>query len=105
AAGLAEATRALRDGDPRRVLSRIDSGKDRPVVFMFSGQGSQYVGMGRGLYESEPLFRETVDRCAAALAPSLGLDLRSVLYPAPDQLDAARARLATTAITQPALFV
>ena len=105
AASLAEATRALRDGDPRRVLSRVDSGRDRPVVFLFSGQGSQYVGMGRGLYESEPLFRETVDRCAAALAPSLGLDLRSVLYPAPDQVDAARARLATTAITQPALFV
>ena len=48
AAGVAEAAQALRDGDPRRVLSRVDSGRDRPVVFMFSGQGSQYVGMGRG---------------------------------------------------------
>ena len=105
AAGVAEAARALRDGDPRRVLSRVDAGKDRPVVFMFSGQGSQYVGMGRGLYESEPLFREIVDRCASALAPILGLDLRGVLYPAPEGIEAARARLATTAITQPALFV
>jgi acyl transferase domain-containing protein/acyl carrier protein len=105
AASLDEAARVLREGDARRVLSRVEAGKDRPVVFMFSGQGSQYVGMGRGVYESEPLFREIVDRCAEALAPSLGLDLRTVLYPAPEAADAARARLATTAITQPALFV
>jgi acyl transferase domain-containing protein/acyl carrier protein len=105
AASLEEAARALRDGDPRRVLSRVEAGKDRPVAFLFSGQGSQYVGMGRGLYESEPLFREIVDQCAATLAPALGLDLRAVLYPAPDAMEAARARLATTAVTQPALFV
>jgi acyl transferase domain-containing protein/acyl carrier protein len=105
ASSLDEAVRALRERDPRRVLSRVEAGKDRPVVFMFSGQGSQYVGMGRGLYESEPLFREIVDQCAAELAPTLGVDLRSVLYPAPDGAEAARARLATTAITQPALFV
>jgi acyl transferase domain-containing protein/acyl carrier protein len=105
AASLEEASRALREGDARRVLSRVEAGKDRPVVFMFSGQGSQYVGMGRGVYESEPLFREIVDRCAETLAPTLGLDLRAVLYPAPGAADAARARLATTAITQPALFV
>ncbi len=105
AASLEEAARALHDGDPRRVLSRVEARTDRPVVFLFSGQGSQYVGMGRGVYESEPLFREIVDQCAATLAPALGLDLRTVLYPAPDAVEAARARLATTAITQPALFV
>ena len=105
AESLEEAARALREGDARRVLSRVEAGKDRPVVFMFSGQGSQYVGMGRGVYESEPFFREIVDRCAAALAPTLGLDLREVLYPAAEAADAARASLATTAITQPALFV
>jgi acyl transferase domain-containing protein/acyl carrier protein len=100
-----EAAQALRDGDPRRVLSRVEAGKDRPVVFMFSGQGSQYLGMGRGLHESELRFREIVDDCATTLAPTLGVDLRSVLYPAPGGIEAARARLATTAITQPALFV
>ena len=104
AASLEEAARALREDDPRRVLSRVEALKDRPVVFMFSGQGAQYVGMGRGLYESEPRFREILDDCAATLAPTLGVDLRSVLYPAPDVLEAARARLATTALTQPALF-
>jgi acyl transferase domain-containing protein len=105
AATLEEAARALREGDARRVLSRVEAGKDRPVVFMFTGQGSQYVGMGRGVYESEPLFRDIIDRCAAMLAPPLGLDLREVIYPAPEAADAARTRLATTAITQPALFV
>jgi len=105
AANSDEAVRALRAGDPRRVLSRVEAGKDRPVVFMFPGQGSQYVGMGRGLYESEPPFREIVDQCARRLAPTLGVDLRTVLYPAPDGIETAQARLHTTAITQPALFV
>jgi acyl transferase domain-containing protein/acyl carrier protein len=105
AASLEEAARALRDGDPQRVLSRVEAGKDRPVVFMFSGQGSQYVGMGRGLYESEPRFREIVDECAGTLAPTLGIDLRGVLYPSPEEIETAAARLSTTAITQPALFV
>jgi len=105
ASSLDEAARAVQDGDPRRVLSRVESGRDRPVVFMFPGQGSQYVGMGRGVYESEPAFREIVDHCADTLTPVLGVDLRAVLYPAPEATEAARARLATTAITQPAVFV
>jgi len=85
---------------------------ERPgVAFLFPGQGSQYVGMGRGLYESEPVFRAVVDECAELLRPELGLDLRTVLYPGADgdgDGDAdgdAQARLADTALTQPALFV
>jgi acyl transferase domain-containing protein len=72
---------------------------------MFPGQGSQYVGMGRGLYETEAAFREQVDECAQLLRPHLGLDLRAVLYPeAGGEAEAAR-ELARTALTQPALFV
>lgn len=77
---------------------------DRPVVFMFPGQGSQYPGMGAGVYETEPLFRKLLDRCARLLKPALGVDLRRVLYPS------ARARrnavdvLRDTKFAQPALF-
>ena len=58
---------------------------DRPVAFMFPGNGAQYANMGRGLYEQEPVFRREVDRCAELLRPLLGLDLRTVLYPPPGE--------------------
>lgn len=77
----------------------------RPVAFLFSGQGSQYVGMGRGLYENVSSFREAVDDCCAILEPLLGLDLRCVLYPAAGEEEAAGAELGQTRLTQPALFV
>ena len=51
----------------------------RTVVFMFSGQGSQYPDMGRGLYEQEPVFRQALDRCAVILAAE-GMDLLALLY-------------------------
>ncbi|HED13075.1 MAG TPA: type I polyketide synthase, partial [Gammaproteobacteria bacterium] len=41
------------------------------VVFMFTGQGSQYINMGLGLYETEPVFRSHIDRCAELLTPLL----------------------------------
>jgi acyl transferase domain-containing protein len=52
---------------------------NRPVVFMFSGQGAQYVNMGKGLYESEPVFKENMDTCAGILEPLLGMDLRGLI--------------------------
>jgi natural product biosynthesis luciferase-like monooxygenase protein len=99
-----DAVEALESLDPRRVVAGLREPKPRPVVFMFPGQGSQYVGMGRELYESEATFRAAVDDCAARLTPLLGLDLRAVLYPPAEQAEAA-AQLAQTALTQPALFV
>ena len=60
-----------------------DAAADGPsVAFLFPGLGDQYPGMGRGLYETEPAFREAVDRCAEILVPLLGMDVRAVLWPA-----------------------
>ena len=68
------------------------------VVFMFTGQGAQYVGMGRQLYETQPVFRQTLDKCDELLKPHLGQSLISVLYsPNGSPLD-------ETMYTQPALF-
>src|SRR5262245_51219661 len=70
------------------------------VVFMFTGQGSQIVNMGRQLYETQPTFRQTLDRCDEILRPYLEQSLLSVLYPE----TGASSLLDETAYTQPALF-
>ncbi len=91
--------------DPKPANSRHTPTRDRSVVFVFPGQGSQYVNMGRNLYDGEPLFREIVDRCAEILKPLLGKDLREVMYPAAGDLETAEISLKQTFFTQPALFV
>lgn len=101
----AEAAEALVSGDSKRVWSRKCEHPDAPVVFLFPGQGAQQVNMGRGLYESEPIFAAQVDECAEVLRPVMGLDLRTLLYPQPGQEEGASRQLKETFITQPALFV
>jgi len=77
---LADALGTLERLDPKRVLSGC-AAEQPSIVFLFPGLGAQYLHMGRELYQSEPLFREQVDRCAELLKPLLGLDIREVLYP------------------------
>ncbi len=89
---------------PRRWVSDgCSRGSVPPVVFMFPGQGSQYVNMGGSLYESEPVFRTAVDECCELLQPQLDSDLRAIIYPEGGR-DEAQTRLAQTGYTQPALF-
>ncbi|MCC5601608.1 type I polyketide synthase [Nostoc favosum] len=98
-----DAINALRD--PQRAFTHYQEPCNRPIVFMFSGQGSQYVNMGRKLYKTEAVFREQVDYCCELLKPQLELDLRTVLYPNEEKAQEATQKLQQTAITQPALFV
>lgn len=75
------------------------------VVFMFPGQGSQYVNMGREIYETEPIFRKEINKCCELLKPHLGLNLQQIIYPNSLTNLEAKEKLNQTAITQPALFV
>jgi phthiocerol/phenolphthiocerol synthesis type-I polyketide synthase E len=66
------------------------------VAFLFPGQGAQHVGMARGLYDTEPVFRENFDRCAAGFARELGVDLKTEVFDG--------TSLEPTDLAQPALF-
>jgi len=90
ASDLEDAAAALAARTPGRLVRCDHDGGERPVVWLLSGLGGQYPGMGRDLYRHEPGFRSAIDRCAEILAPLLGVDLRQVLYPGPDVPDAAR---------------
>ncbi|HEX2269981.1 MAG TPA: SDR family NAD(P)-dependent oxidoreductase [Pyrinomonadaceae bacterium] len=99
------ATDAARELDTIHPANAVDESITRPVVFMFTGQGSQYLQMGHGLYRTQPIFREHVDQCSALLQSMLGYDLRSLLYPTTADHSEATCELNQTRTTQPALFV
>ncbi|WP_321892783.1 non-ribosomal peptide synthetase/type I polyketide synthase [Paraburkholderia tropica] len=75
------------------------------VVFMFPGQGAQYPGMGAALYRSEPVYREWIDKGAEALAPHLGLDIRTMLLSDVPEGDDTPHPIRSTIYAQPALFL
>lgn len=103
-AGAVEQLRAIK---PASAVA--DMRDDRAeVVFMFPGQGAQYLQMGRELYEQEPEFRRTMDTCFDLLGSEFNIDLRSVIYadPAAAEEEGAGAsqRLTQTSMAQPAIF-
>jgi acyl transferase domain-containing protein/acyl carrier protein len=100
-----DAATLLETCDPKQVLTAYQEHVEKPIVFMFSGQGAQYVNMAKELYQVEATFREQVELCSELLLPHLGIDLLNVLYPADEQTKEATEQLKQTAITQPALFV
>ncbi|WP_233578925.1 type I polyketide synthase [Micromonospora sp. BL4] len=79
----------------------LTTGPAPTVGFLFSGQGSQYAGMGAQLYAEQPRFAAVVDECAELLRPDLGLDLRDLIL---GRDPAAGEKLTETRYTQPALF-
>jgi acyl transferase domain-containing protein/SAM-dependent methyltransferase len=87
-----------------KTPARTGTAADRSVVFMFPGQGAQYPGMAYGLYRSEPVVRQAIDRCARILEPEVGADLRKLLFPSPKQRTDAAEVLRDTKWAQPALF-
>jgi acyl transferase domain-containing protein/SAM-dependent methyltransferase/acyl carrier protein len=77
---------------------------ERSVVFMYPGQGSQYPGMAKGLYDNEEVVRDAVDQCSRILKIHLKSDIRRILFPSAKQSKDAAEALKDTKWAQPALF-
>ncbi|MFZ0799167.1 MAG: amino acid adenylation domain-containing protein [Terriglobales bacterium] len=105
AADSSEAAKLLVQPNALRCSSKRCERRNPAVVFLFGGQGTQYVNMGLNLYRDEPLFRAVVDDCCEHLKPHLGKDLRELLYPESGDEKTAQISLLDTFFTQPSIFV
>jgi acyl transferase domain-containing protein/NAD(P)-dependent dehydrogenase (short-subunit alcohol dehydrogenase family)/acyl carrier protein len=91
---------AFTNGQEVAGLFKGEATASLKIAFLFTGQGSQFVGMARQLYDAQPTFRAVLDRCNDILLPYLNKPLLNVLYPP----DGTSADVDQTAYTQPALF-
>ena len=100
----AEAAALLTEGDPRKVYNH-SALEDPDLVFMFPGGGSQFAGMARGLYETEPVFQDWVDQGLEILQKKLDYDIRALWLPELDAVDAANETLKRPSVQLPLILI
>lgn len=105
--GLEEVVTRLSDPGSHagRVTTHCSREDNRPIVFMFPGQGSQYVNMGRDLYENESLFRDRLDSCFKLLIPLMKENIKEILYPPPGDYTSYSEELNRPEIAQVVIFI
>ncbi len=100
----AEAADLLDKNDAKRVFTH--TALDTPeLVFMFPGGGAQYAGMARGLYETEPVFADWMDRGLDILGPKLDYDIRALWLPSEADTQEADERLKKPSVQLPLIMI
>jgi amino acid adenylation domain-containing protein len=99
-----DAAAKLRAAASESPVQTPPTAREPRIVFLFPGQGAQYVGMGAALYREHAVFRAAIDECAEGLRAHLRLDLRETLFPSEAQRADAEKRIDETWLTQPAIF-
>ncbi|MEO6045000.1 MAG: SDR family NAD(P)-dependent oxidoreductase, partial [Tepidiformaceae bacterium] len=100
-----EAAALLGGLDARRVATAKTPSTIPSVVFMFPGGGAQYPNMGSELYDQEPVYRDCIEECLAALDAELSQAVRSVMFPPVECEGPATARMALPSLQLPAIFM
>ncbi|WP_368929689.1 HAD-IIIC family phosphatase [Bacillus pumilus] len=98
----ADMLQALNQRSKDVVKTASSQTSSRPVVFLFPGQGSQYVAMGRQLYDKYPVFKEALDQCLNQFKQHVSVDPFSILFSTETSDD--RQLINQTEYTQPILF-
>ncbi len=81
-------------------VGKADPGAIPSVAFLFTGQGAQYPGMARTLFETQPVFRKAMEECQDVACNHLSRPLLDVIFDS----DPIRSPINRTEFTQPALF-
>lgn len=104
------------DREAMGLQESVTSDRSQKICWLFTGQGSQYAGMGRQLYDTQPVFRKALERCGNILEPYLDKPLLEVIYPAfkvksqklelksNNSSQISESSIDRTVYTQPAIF-
>ncbi|MFT5757710.1 MAG: phthiocerol/phenolphthiocerol synthesis type-I polyketide synthase E [Alteromonadaceae bacterium] len=104
ATSVEQAIKKLRDTSSLDIRRSYTKNYNKQVALMFSGQGSQYLGMGKTLYDNETVFQHAVDQCALIIEQELdGEDIRTVMFGSKIKSE-DQALINQTQYAQPALF-
>ncbi|MDQ1352214.1 MAG: hypothetical protein QG657_2520 [Acidobacteriota bacterium] len=99
-----DAIAAFSTPDSRKIHTFFSKEQEKPVIFMFPGLGSQYVNMGRELYEKEPVFRYEMDNCFEILKPLIDYDIKEILYPG-EESDEVHEKIKNFEVAQLVIFI